>query len=414
MFELLNLGRCHCNIAELLGWTKTFYGTNWNLLYFEYCNAGDIGRFLWESNRRETLIPEAFVWHVFSELTQAIDFLHNPPEEEERYPLMHLDIKPEKVFLTWTSDDHNHYPRVKLGDFGIAMSVPKDKGLKLTSNRGSWAYMSPEASAITSRVFPKSDVWGVGTVIHCMVHSSDTPPRSQENSCDPDAYGFDEDCSSPVNMIGNEYSPIDIEQIDPMERPFKNSYAEMYGKECPAHYSQALNDLMMKTLAVDRLKRIDTSSLLDVVVASEKDRRDLLFRPLPDWYQKMHYESMQRLDPVPIDIGNLEIPIVIDDDEPGPLESAKELYSKKKTEEIIIIKSQPEGPQAPNIHAPKRDVPESHTPKPTRITALQNKKTRKAREPKQSKKADPKKKPRKAREPQQAKKAIQKKTKKKR
>lgn len=380
--NLLKLGSCHCNIVQLEGWTDT--ELKYSFIYYEYCDAGDIKRFM-EGDPDEdwTDVPEAFVWHVFKELTQAIDFLHNPPEGDNRDPLLHLDIKPENVFLTWTSDDHKQYPRVKLGDFGCSLSVPPNKGLQLKSERGTPVYKSPEAVSgpgRSSKVFRKSDVWGVGVVVYHMCDRAPPPANESQNMYDECSASDSSAHERKIERINeraaiecaqaNEKTKTRQQRIKEGKRPTPTELQKISNHsngddkvnihwdneiikeeslqqdleqtnrleaikkprkiEPGLGFSQALSDLIMETLVADRTKRIDTSTLLARVIKEEQDRRESLFRPLSEWAQQVHWENMRELDLIPARQGDEENPIVIDDNEPDAPEDELEVGASKK------------------------------------------------------------------------------------
>jgi serine/threonine-protein kinase len=86
---------------------------------------------------------------------------------------VHRDLKPSNLFLTQRSDGT---PHVKVLDFGISKSLPKE-GMSaydgtLTATRtvmGSPAYMSPEQVRDTKAVDHRSDVWSLGIILYELV-----------------------------------------------------------------------------------------------------------------------------------------------------------------------------------------------------------------------------------------------------
>ena len=147
------------------------------VLYFEFCAGGDLSDFV--SHKRNS---EYFIWSVFLQLAEALAFLlygdnrrakspDTPPAGWE--PVLHLDVKPANIFLRRRPSSRDPYPDVVLGDFGLATvhSVARDCG--------TWEWIGPEIGQ--NRLTAKSDVWGLGAVIHTLAHGYgpvDPPPRS--------------------------------------------------------------------------------------------------------------------------------------------------------------------------------------------------------------------------------------------
>jgi serine/threonine protein kinase len=71
---------------------------------------------------------------------------------------MHRDLKPSNVLLT------DNYKRVLYTDFGLSREVASEEYAQ--TRTGTLQYMSPEQ--IQRRYNNKSDVWGVGCLVHAM------------------------------------------------------------------------------------------------------------------------------------------------------------------------------------------------------------------------------------------------------
>ena len=68
--------------------------------------------------------------------------------------MIHRDIKPMNIFLTFTND-------AKLGDFGLTLStISKSSIIQLSNARGTVTYISPET--VKDTIYShKSDIWFV-------------------------------------------------------------------------------------------------------------------------------------------------------------------------------------------------------------------------------------------------------------
>ncbi|KAL2041779.1 hypothetical protein N7G274_005563 [Stereocaulon virgatum] len=157
-------------------------------LYFDYYAEGDLSQLIKNYAKQWESIPEAFMWHAYLQLTEALAFLHTgynrdtgsigPPDWTA---VIHGDIKPANIFLS-PPDANSHdalcrqYPSLVLGDFGLA-------DVKEKPFVGTLKYQPPETPASSQ----KADVWAVGAVMHCMTFFCapvSDPPQSWPNTFD--------------------------------------------------------------------------------------------------------------------------------------------------------------------------------------------------------------------------------------
>ncbi|KAL8989437.1 MAG: hypothetical protein Q9177_001673 [Variospora cf. flavescens] len=98
-------------------------------IWQDYCDGGDLQVFGQYFADRKRHIPEGFIWHVLTQLSAALAYLHtglldrSHPELEAPaswQPVVHRDIKPENIFLKLVPTETNLYPNIVLGDFGLA------------------------------------------------------------------------------------------------------------------------------------------------------------------------------------------------------------------------------------------------------------------------------------------------------
>jgi len=128
----------------------------------EYCSGGDLHDIIVEYADRGERFPEPFIWKVFLELAEALEFLHRGFDwkEKERPGIVHRDIKPSNIFLR-RSKDSAAYPEAVIADFGSA-------SFKFATYEpaGTFQWQPPEIPRKT----PKGDVWSLGAIIHYMIH----------------------------------------------------------------------------------------------------------------------------------------------------------------------------------------------------------------------------------------------------
>ncbi|KAI9748381.1 MAG: hypothetical protein M4579_007243, partial [Chaenotheca gracillima] len=130
----------HPNIVNLL---HHFESDAHTYLVLEYCSMGDLYEAI--RNGRGPLKTD-HVREFMLQLVDAIGFIHDKG-------IFHRDLKPENIFLT-------HDGNMKLGDFGLATTIPWSN----ESNVGSDRYMAPEQydPAGLSYSPAQADIWAIG------------------------------------------------------------------------------------------------------------------------------------------------------------------------------------------------------------------------------------------------------------
>ncbi|KAL8904129.1 MAG: hypothetical protein Q9207_003480 [Kuettlingeria erythrocarpa] len=150
-------GRGCQNVVTVLDWLykpasashKAFVRTCYE--YAEHGDLGDIGLFY---RTRQLLLPEAFLWHVFRSVANALCYCrHGTNESDQTRPdwdtIVHGDVKPMNMLLTPPDDSVNSlYPSIKLCDFGTSFtmpeSIPKLRAWKSTFQYGTSGFWAPE------------------------------------------------------------------------------------------------------------------------------------------------------------------------------------------------------------------------------------------------------------------------------
>ncbi|KAA0202794.1 hypothetical protein HAZT_HAZT011213 [Hyalella azteca] len=104
-------------------------------------------------------LPQDKVWKYALHLLQAIDHLH-------RHSLVHMDIKPENIFLS-------HDGTCKLGDFGLMFDMSKDNMSEAIE--GDPKYMAPEC--LMSQFSPAADMFSLGITLLELALDLDLPTQ---------------------------------------------------------------------------------------------------------------------------------------------------------------------------------------------------------------------------------------------
>ncbi|ORX59336.1 kinase-like protein [Piromyces finnis] len=134
-------------------------------IIMEYCEGGDLAVLIQKCRKEKTMIPERFIWLVFSQLILALHECHygSKGDNSQRPAILHRDLKPDNVFLS--SNVINSYTHVKLGDFGLARVIDNPEKDFAQTYVGTPYYMSPEL--INEQAYNnKSDIWSLGCLIY--------------------------------------------------------------------------------------------------------------------------------------------------------------------------------------------------------------------------------------------------------
>ncbi|KAA6371372.1 MAG: putative protein kinase domain protein [Streblomastix strix] len=116
-------------------------------LILEYCKNGDLRKVIGELQKLPIEERINKVWNLFSQITQALDFMHSNQ-------VVHRDIKPENIFLM---EDGT----IRLGDFGLA----KELTLKYYATiAGTKFYLAAEVY-LQNRMTYMSDMFAFGVVL---------------------------------------------------------------------------------------------------------------------------------------------------------------------------------------------------------------------------------------------------------
>jgi serine/threonine protein kinase len=173
-------------------------------LYMPLCELGSLDSLILRFvERRAKLSDEGFLWKVFWDMSLAVCYLWSghPYEDTRRRALeskrvkanaegwncvLHRDIKPGNIFMTWdrgpSLDQDTVYPRILLGDFGTAVTVNDLNTQNLDMIGGA----DSNFEAPGPRFGKRRDLYGVGLVIHCLATMRQLPvPSSTMLAQDP-------------------------------------------------------------------------------------------------------------------------------------------------------------------------------------------------------------------------------------
>ncbi|KAI9709813.1 MAG: hypothetical protein M1812_007605 [Candelaria pacifica] len=232
-------------------------------LYMEYCDLGTmdgvIDQYRKHAREQRKRIPEAFIWKTFFQIADALQYIHQGIDSttdpstpiKDWIPILHHDIKPSNIFIKSTPNPPpSTYPRLVLGDFGIAVSRrPQD--MRDWENKeghmiGTLSFMPPQAPENDLR----SDVWSLGASIQCMC-------RLEQHMQHRNPHGV----------------PEDVWMTNPRSR---------LPKEIPIRYSTVLVEVLGRALSIRKGDRPFASGVVELVKKGYR-KAGAEFEKLPEW-----------------------------------------------------------------------------------------------------------------------------------
>ncbi|KAK2956242.1 putative Membrane-associated tyrosine- and threonine-specific cdc2-inhibitory kinase [Blattamonas nauphoetae] len=126
---------------HIVGFHKAWEQDGYMITLTELCECGDLEGFISE----RSLLKENEIWKILTDLTLATKQLH----EQE---VIHLDIKPDNIFLTENGD-------YRLGDFGLSHITDWTSA----SSEGDSRYLAPEV--LSRSATTKADIFSIGATI---------------------------------------------------------------------------------------------------------------------------------------------------------------------------------------------------------------------------------------------------------
>ncbi|XP_063928038.1 membrane-associated tyrosine- and threonine-specific cdc2-inhibitory kinase-like [Zophobas morio] len=179
----------------------------------ELCQGGTLQKFLEENIN----ISEDQIWHFITDLTLGLKHIHDNN-------IVHLDIKPANIFLSFEHDkklnssNSSEFFNLKIGDYGIAFDITQKS--RFDYQEGDNKYMAPELLA--GQFGTPADIFSLGITILEIVGDYELPSAGLNWS-----------------KLRNEWQP-----------------------ELPSQYSDSLKNLIAEMMRRDPLKRPTVEAIL--------------------------------------------------------------------------------------------------------------------------------------------------------
>ena len=176
-------------------------------IVIEYCPNGDLDHLISLHKSKNEPIKEEVIWKVAYQSLDALNYLHTEKQ------IIHQDIKPQNILFSQSDD-------VKIGDFGLSGIIPAISNATTTIRfdsliGGTIPYIPPEG--FSGKKTFKSDIWSLGVTLYEMIQFE-------------------------LPFEGEDFI-------------LKNNILSKSPKKLNPIYSKELNNLIMKMLIKDPVKR---------------------------------------------------------------------------------------------------------------------------------------------------------------
>lgn len=151
----------HENIVHIhdAGIIPSYGENNSDFVYFiiEYVPGGDLSQYMYSFINNNMLIPVSWILYLIKHISLGLSFLHS-----SQPPIVHGDIKPSNVLLSFNSQDHIV---VKLSDFGFSSHVHSSLSDSVVA--GTVQFMAPEC--FKKEKYPASDIYALGVIFYILL-----------------------------------------------------------------------------------------------------------------------------------------------------------------------------------------------------------------------------------------------------
>ncbi len=145
----------HPNIVQI---TDLGVEDNRYFICMEYLAGEDLDAVIAAAHAKSQTVPVAIAARIMLSVLEGLEFAHGYQEQGQSVELVHRDISPSNVFVTYQGT-------VKVLDFGIAKASSRMTQTQPGLLKGKWGYMSPEQARGES-IDARSDLFSLGVTFH--------------------------------------------------------------------------------------------------------------------------------------------------------------------------------------------------------------------------------------------------------
>lgn len=146
----------HPNIVQI---TDLGVADNRYFICMEYLAGEDLDAVIAAAHYKGQPIPISIAARIILSALEGLEFAHKYEEEGRLAELVHRDISPSNIFVTFQGT-------VKVLDFGIAKASSRMTQTQPGLLKGKWGYMSPEQARGESSLDARSDLFSLGVTFH--------------------------------------------------------------------------------------------------------------------------------------------------------------------------------------------------------------------------------------------------------
>jgi serine/threonine protein kinase len=172
----------HANVVSIIG-IGEYDGLPYMVL--EYLAGDHLGVLSKLVRKQNQLLPASTIARIFLQVANGLSYVHEATNHEDKpLGLIHRDVSPQNIFVCYDG-------RIKVLDFGIALTVDREVFTRTGLLKGKIRYMSPE-QVNSEQLDQRSDIFSVGVVMwelatgHKLFQSS-SEFRSMKMICDEPA-----------------------------------------------------------------------------------------------------------------------------------------------------------------------------------------------------------------------------------
>ena len=272
--QYINMFKNEAEIASLINHPNVISiyevgqdGDEW-FMAMEYLNGRDMLQLGRACRKRKKAVPFEVTARILAETCKALDHAHHVQDQTGAgLNLVHRDMSPENIFLTFDGD-------VKILDFGIAKS---DKSTDLTQVgqvKGKLGYVAPEAIK-GQKIDHRGDIYAIGATLYLFL--TGRPAVQGANPLEI----FENALKKPtLPRELNSHIPVELENIclKAMEVNPKDRYQNA------SEMTDALeNFLATRTLQLDRKQR---QKFMAMLFPPDKDASRIRVQKMRDDFQK--------------------------------------------------------------------------------------------------------------------------------
>ena len=214
----------------------SFEEKNFLNIVMEYCDGGDLGKFIEEKKTINERLNEDLIWILFIKITLGLASIH-------KLKILHRDLKTLNIFLTKNLD-------VKIGDLGVA-KILSHSGCFAKTLIGTPYYLSPELCE-EKPYNDKSDIWALGCILYELcTYKHPFNAKSQSGLI--------------LKILGSEPEPIGNNYSNDLQKILNNIFEKKMEKR------PSCQDILKNSRIIEKAKRLELYNMIEELYPELKE-----------------------------------------------------------------------------------------------------------------------------------------------